>query len=123
MGNGAVKTASGKSRRIQRERRTIEAMIRIFCRKRHGQKTLCPECQELLTYAMCRLDRCPFGENKTTCVRCPVHCYKPDMRELVRQVMRFSGPWMLLYHPYLTFRHYLDEWFIEPQPLRRRVSG
>ncbi|MGB9688627.1 nitrous oxide-stimulated promoter family protein [Thermogutta sp.] len=115
--------AARRSRRIERERRTIEAMIRIFCRKKHGQRTLCRECQELFAYAVCRLDKCPFGENKTTCARCPVHCYKPDMRERVRQVMRFSGPWMLLYHPYLTLRHYLDEWFIEPQPLQRRVGG
>ena len=54
------------------------------------------------------LDRCPFGEEKTTCARCPVHCYKPAMRERVRAVMRYAGPRMLLRHPILALQHQLD---------------
>lgn len=36
---------------------------------------------------------------------CKVHCYKPEVREQIRQVMRFSGPRMLLYHPVLAVWH------------------
>jgi predicted amidophosphoribosyltransferase len=95
--------------RMERERRTIEAMIGIYCRGQHRQcGELCPECRELLDYARLRLARCPFQEQKTTCANCPVHCYKPAMRERVRVVMRYAGPRMLFRHPGLTLYHFLD---------------
>lgn len=80
-------------------------MIRLYCRRKEGHDNLCPECQALLDYAHLRLSRCPFGENKTSCRRCPVHCYSPLMRERIRIVMRYSGPRMLLYHPIETLKH------------------
>ena len=94
---------------MQREARTIEAMIEIYCRGHHGTRggELCAECAGLLDYAGVRLDKCPFQENKTTCTKCPVHCYKPAMRERVREVMRYAGPRMLLYHPVLAVLHLL----------------
>ncbi len=95
--------------RLTREARTIEAMIYLYCRDRHETRVgLCPECQELLDYARQRLDKCPFGEGKTTCANCRVHCYKPAMRERVRVVMRYAGPRMLARHPVLAVRHLLD---------------
>ena len=60
---------------------------------------------ELWQYASSRLDKCTFGEQKPVCVKCPIHCYKPDMREKVRAVMKYSGPRMLWYHPYLACMH------------------
>ena len=93
--------------RIERERLTIEAMIRLYCRRRHGTGAagLCPGCWELLEYASARLRACRFGEGKPACSKCPIHCYKPDMRERVRAVMRWSGPRMLWRHPALAIRH------------------
>ena len=70
--------------------------------------SLCPQCQELLTYAHQRLERCKFGNEKPSCTRCPVHCYKPAMRQQIRQVMRYSGPRMLLHNPVLAIRHLWD---------------
>ena len=97
-------------RRIAREWKTVQAMVRIYCRRLHGgRKGLCEECEELRRYAELRLQRCPFAEEKPTCVKCPVHCYEASMRERVRQVMRFSGPRMLLVHPILALRHLRDE--------------
>ena len=97
------------SRRLRREAETIEAMIALYCRDTHqNDGQLCAECAELLTYALRRLERCPFTEAKPTCASCPVHCYRPDMRERVRTVMRFAGPRMLLHHPWLAIRHLLD---------------
>ena len=69
---------------------------------------LCPQCQALLDYAHRRLEHCRFGENKPSCTRCPVHCYKPAMREQIRQVMRYSGPRMLLHDPIMAIRHLWD---------------
>ncbi len=95
--------------RIAREKRTIRAMVGIYCRGHHAAGGgLCGECQELLDYAACRLDRCPFGANKSTCADCPIHCYKPAMRERVRAAMRYAGPRMLWRHPVLAIRHWLD---------------
>jgi len=71
-------------------------------------KRLCRECEDLLTYALKRLTYCRFGENKTTCAACPVHCYAPEPREAIRKVMRFAGPRMLWTHPVLTVRHLID---------------
>ena len=66
-----------------------------------------------------RLERCPFGEQKPTCANCLVHCYKADMRERMREVMRFAGPRMLRRHPILALWHVLDG-FREPQELPSR---
>ncbi len=103
--------------RIAREARTIEAMIQLHCRAQHGTNgALCAGCDELLAYARERLARCPFGEGKTICARCPVHCYKPAMRARVRAVMVEAGPRMLLRHPILTLLHFLDG--LRQAPLR-----
>ncbi|MBC8080367.1 MAG: nitrous oxide-stimulated promoter family protein [Gorillibacterium sp.] len=85
----------------------VSKMIRIYCRKKHHQKVLCEECQDLNDYARNRLSVCPFGEEKTACTACTIHCYKQDYRQKIKVVMRFSGPWMLLYHPMDSLRHFL----------------
>ena len=128
--------------KIEREKQTVEAMIRLYCKgKRHGETEnvtahsssahlsvfrfhlsffpvppLCPQCQALLDYALQRLEHCRFGEDKPSCTRCPVHCYKPAMREQIRQVMRYSGSRMLLHDPILAIGHLWDF-------LRAKVGG
>ena len=97
------------SRRLQREAHTVAAMIRHYCRDHHHTPDrLCADCAELLAYARRRLTRCPFQERKTTCGKCPVHCYAPAMRERIREVMRYAGPRMLFSHPLLALMHLLD---------------
>lgn len=93
----------------EREKQTVSLMICLFCRKKHGTKeTLCPECAALEQYAIQRSDKCPFMETKTFCSNCRVHCYKPEMREQIREVMRFSGPRMLFHHPVMAVRHVVE---------------
>lgn len=93
----------------EREKQTVSLMIRLYCRKKHGTKSmLCPECKALTQYAMLRSDKCPFMETKTFCSNCKVHCYKPDMREKIREVMRFSRPRMIMYHPVMAVRHVIE---------------
>ncbi len=93
----------------EREKRTVSLMISIYCRKKHHSGgALCDECRVLNDYAIQRSDRCPFMESKTFCSNCRVHCYKPEMRERIRKVMRFSGPWMILYHPVMAVRHVIE---------------
>jgi hypothetical protein len=84
-------------------------MIRIFCRDRHRTKDeICSDCAGLLAYAAKRLDKCPFGPKKPACANCTVHCYRPDMREQVRAVMRHAGPRMSWRHPVLAAFHLID---------------
>jgi len=98
-----------KSPRVDREKATVEAMIKLYCKQQHKpSQALCPDCQELLRYANKRVEQCKFGEKKTVCGDCPVHCYKKEMREKIQGVMRYSGPRMLLYHPLMAFQHLLD---------------
>ncbi len=101
--------------RMRREKKTVGAMTRIYCRSKHkSEDKLCSECSELQWYAFNRLDKCRYQEKKPTCANCPIHCYKPSMREKIRAVMRHSGPRMLRKHPILAFWHIIDG--------RRKVS-
>lgn len=96
-------------RRIAEEKAVVEQMIRLYCRKKEGHRELCPDCQALLKYAHERLDRCRYGSLKPTCKKCPIHCYRPDMKERIRMVMRWAGPRMMLHHPLSAIRHMLRE--------------
>ena len=84
-------------------------MIRLYCRRKEGNKDLCPSCTELLQYANARLGHCKFGDNKTTCKKCPVHCYRPEMRKRISEVMRWAGPRMMFYHPVAAIKHLIRE--------------
>lgn len=102
----------------EREKRIVNEMILLYCRKKHGQTTgLCKECEELASYAKKRSDHCPFMEQKTFCSNCKVHCYKPAMREKIREVMRFSGPRMMFHHPVMAVSH-----VIESKKEKRRIE-
>ena len=105
-----MKKTEPNSRRLRRERNTIEIMIDYYCIKNHGDN-LCNDCRKLKEYALERLINCPFEENKPVCSNCTVHCYKPEMRMRVKDVMRYSGPRMLFRHPYLAVMHLINEKF------------
>ena len=93
----------------EREKQLVSEMIHLYCHKNHhSKKGLCPDCDTLNTYANQRSDSCPFMAAKTFCSNCKVHCYKADMREQIRIVMRFSAPRMLLIHPITVIRHMIE---------------
>ena len=96
--------------RLDREKKTVKTMVRMFCKKKHKpEKDFCKHCLELIEYAENRLKYCRFGENKPVCEKCPIHCYKTDMREKVRKVMRYAGPRMIYSHPIMGFRHLFNK--------------
>ena len=94
----------------EREKRMVSQMIALYCRRQHhtGRNGLCDECKALSDYAVMRSDKCPFMATKTFCSNCKVHCYKPEMREKIREVMRFSGPRMIFHHPVAAMRHVIE---------------
>jgi hypothetical protein len=108
--------------RRARALKTIDAMIGMYCRgHHHGERSLCPDCARLRNYAARRLERCIFGDEKPNCADCAVHCYRAEMREQIRIVMRWAGPRMALRHPLLTIAHILAERRTVPSlPVPRR---
>ena len=107
--NFALNSITMARRRIEEEKAVVEQMIRLYCQKSEGHAELCTSCRELLDYAHSRLDRCRYGEDKPTCKKCPIHCYRPEMKERIRTVMRWAGPRMIIYHPLASIRHLLRE--------------
>lgn len=91
---------------IEYEQHIVHRMLLIYCKRNHNSKnSLCETCVELKNYAFLRLEKCKFGNQKPACKACPVHCYKPEMREKIREVMRFSGPRMAWYYPVDSIKH------------------
>ena len=99
-----------KKDRITREKEMLPEMVRIYCHGVHKTKKgeLCPECRELTDYALNRLDRCRWGNNKNFCSQSPCHCYKPEMRPKIREVLRYSGPRIMLDHPLVGSIHGIE---------------
>ena len=96
-------------KRMRREKKTIGYMVETYCRGHHSTLgELCAECQQFKEYAFMRLDKCTFQEKKSTCGKCLIHCYKPDMKLHVKKIMRYSGPRLLLHHPSLALYHAWD---------------
>jgi hypothetical protein len=80
---------------VERQFGIAKRFVSVYCREQHGGdgSPLCSECAELLAYARKRLERCPY-DPKPKCKECRTHCYRPDYREKMKAVMRFSG----IYH-------------------------
>lgn len=85
--------------RVWFERETVSLMIGMYCRDLHGSHSLCDECSRLQEYAFTRIEKCILHPAKPVCSECRIHCYKPMMRDQIKQVMRFAGPRMLTHHP------------------------
>lgn len=111
--------------RLQRERLTMQRMVEIYCRDHHGAAEPCGECSAFLDYAERRLEKCPYGERKPTCAKCPVHCYKRAQREQAQAIMRYAGPRMTFRHPWLSLTHLLDKLrrVEHPMAMRRRQGS
>ncbi|MDE5666743.1 MAG: nitrous oxide-stimulated promoter family protein [Clostridia bacterium] len=98
----------------EKEKKLIPLMIKKYCRGRHKPKRkeqgvnrggVCDGCKELTEYALFRLDKCPFKVDKKFCSFCKIHCYKPEYRERIKEVMKYSGPRMIFSHPAYAFSH------------------
>lgn len=98
----------------EKEKKIIPVMIIKYCKGNHKAvrkeqgikgKEVCAECKELTEYALFRLDKCPFKVNKKFCSFCKIHCYKPEMREKIKQVMKYSGHRLMFRYPVFCFSH------------------
>jgi Nitrous oxide-stimulated promoter len=113
MANKKLSPTGEPTRQERKDLRVLGLFTAVYCRRHHageksglsargldasvlglGQYRYCEECREFLAYALQRRLRCPL-EPKPTCKECPVHCYRPGHRERVRQIMRFSGAYLI----------------------------
>jgi hypothetical protein len=118
--------------KVARDTRLLGDFAVIYCEGRHRGRERKPltsrgaelgvygrraphvfdECAELLEYAEKRRAFCPQdkpGNPKPFCSHCPTHCYKPEMRELMRHVMRYAGPRSMLHgHAIDGVRHMIE---------------
>lgn len=101
----------------EKEQKLIPIMIQKYCKGNHKterklqgirRKEVCEDCKKLSDYALFRLEKCPFKINKKFCSFCKIHCYKPDMRQKIKAVMRYSGPRMLFSHPIFAISHVIQ---------------
>jgi hypothetical protein len=93
--------------RVEEDADSLSAMIDLYCRDKHGTKEeLCKDCISLRDYAVMLLERCIFLPQKPSCAKCPVHCYTPQRRQEIRQVMRYAAPRFYFFRPGLTLRHF-----------------
>ena len=118
--------------RVAHDTRLLGDFARIYCEGKHAGRErralatpgaelgvygkrpleLCDECAALLEYAEKRRAFCPQdepGSPKPFCSHCETHCYKPDMRELMRDVMRYAGPRAALHgHAIDSVKHLIE---------------
>jgi len=99
-----------EAKRITTERLTLHKMFSIYCKAHHHSPgALCDECNALYDYAMEKIDRCVFGQDKPTCQNCPIHCYSQNKREILKTIMRYVGPKMIYMYPLLAVSHFTNK--------------
>ena len=94
---------------IKSEKRVVSHMIKLYCKHKLKCDAMPTEYKNLEMYAHKRLDGCKYGDKKPACKRCPIHCYRPDMRQKIRDVMRWAGPRMMIYDPIAAIKHLFNK--------------
>lgn len=109
------------SRQQIKDIRLIGKFVEVYCAGRHGEtaravqelpaglggRSLCAECVKFMQYAVARRLKCPLEEEKPTCKRCRIHCYAPQQREMIREIMAYSGKKLILRGRLDYLWHYL----------------
>ncbi len=77
---------------IEKQLKILKRFVDVYCRKHHDayDKGPCPECSDLIEYSRQRLIHCPH-DPKPKCKDCSTHCYKPEYRQKIKEIMRYSG--------------------------------
>jgi hypothetical protein len=113
----------GFSKKEKEDIRTLMKFAGIYCRENHPAEKapfsfklfdireiakkevpLCQDCTRLLTYGLTMRLKCPH-DPKPMCKKCETQCYHGDYKSKIREVMKFSGMYVvkrgrldLLYH-------------------------
>lgn len=114
MNDTPKKSAQPLTRKEIKDLKVLLQFTAVYCRVKHDDEKsavttdehelqglpfqmypVCKDCRDFLLYAFERRLRCPL-EEKPLCKHCPVHCYKPGYRKKVREIMRFSGQYLIM---------------------------
>jgi predicted amidophosphoribosyltransferase len=99
---------------LQKDLKQLALFIQIYCRHQHAAAdkravslhthdvrniagrdvVLCAACTKLLAHACVKRTHCPY-DPKPMCKHCPTHCYHPTYRAQIRDVMKFSGRYLV----------------------------
>lgn len=111
----------------EKDIRVLKDFVSIYCRETHKDRPksafhikdgqllhalgasdllLCPECQKLLSHGIAKRLMCPY-DPKPMCKKCQTHCYAPGYREKMREVMKFSGLYLIKHGRLDLMLHYL----------------
>jgi len=85
--------------------RLIGKFVEVYCAGKHGAaersdfalpedlgvRRLCPECAAFMNYGITKRIKCPLEAEKPSCKHCRIHCYAPQQREKIREIMSYSG--------------------------------
>src|SRR6056297_90918 len=97
--------------RLEMEKKVLRKMVHIYCRGNHSKNSPCSECMEVINYGLNKIDSCIYGINKPFCSKCTIHCYEENMKKKVKDIMRYSGPRIIFYHPIISLKHFLSSIF------------
>jgi predicted amidophosphoribosyltransferase len=95
--------------------KTLSRFIQLYCDRHHSEDErastpaalpaienitghaarLCPHCAKLLAHAIVKRSHCRMSP-KPACKHCPSQCYAPTYRRAIQEVMKFSGPRLVL---------------------------
>jgi len=111
----------------EKEKEDIGVLMKfvgIYCRENHnGEKapfsfrlfdikgiekkeiSLCEDCARLLTYGLTMRMKCPH-DPKPMCKKCETQCYKGEYKEKIREIMKFSGIYMIRHGRVDMLYHY-----------------
>jgi hypothetical protein len=117
-----------KQKISERERADILILmnfVEIFCRENHHREKasfyfklldlkeislkeipLCRDCERLLTYGLTMRMKCPH-DPKPMCKKCETQCYHGEYKAKIREVMKFSGMYLVKHGHLNLLYHYL----------------
>jgi hypothetical protein len=109
-----------------RDLKVLRDFVSIYCREKHHSEEkdpfavkderlrqalgdsplhLCAECTRLLNHGTAKLLLCE-QDPKPMCKKCKIHCYAPGYREKIRDVMKFSGLYLVKHGRLDLMLHY-----------------
>lgn len=97
--------------RLEKEKVIFEKMILIYCKNNHKENHPCSQCIDIINYGKNKINNCPFDNSKPFCSKCSIHCYEKNVQKKVKEIMRYSGPRIIFYHPITSLKHLISSIF------------
>lgn len=108
-----LKKVIDKEKSISKDLKTLSRFFDVYCSGNHRDSLkhrfsprgilakfcsdslyLCDHCRQRFLYAAIKRIVCPYNP-KPACKKCPSICYSPEHRSFMREMMRFSGKYLI----------------------------